>query len=176
MNTEVFLWLYGFAGRWVIFDWIVAFCADALGYLLVAALLIGVVVDRRRVYPVLQVLSVAAIARVLGAGAIHAVLHISRPFTVFTDVTPLVPTTGWSFPSGHATFFFGLAAALWIWNRMWGIVGFCVAIVMGVARVIAGAHWPADILGGAVVGIATAMLVNFVVRKNQPRAGWIRGT
>jgi membrane-associated phospholipid phosphatase len=36
---------------------------------------------------------------------------------------------------------------------------------MGIARIFAGVHWPADILGGALVGIVTALLVNFYARR-----------
>ncbi|MDI9408304.1 MAG: phosphatase PAP2 family protein [Candidatus Pacebacteria bacterium] len=61
-----------------------------------------------------------------------------------------------SFPSGHTTTAFALAtvaAAVFGRYRLWfyGAAG-----LVGVARVLALAHWPSDILAGALVGLVTA--------------------
>jgi undecaprenyl-diphosphatase len=36
---------------------------------------------------------------------------------------------------------------------------------MGFARIFVGVHWPADILGGVLVGIISAIGVNFLLRR-----------
>jgi undecaprenyl-diphosphatase len=71
------------------------------------------------------------------------------------------------FPSGHVTAastYFFLAAYL-IGKRLnapernrpllWVAAGIIVALV-GVARIVLRAHWPADFLGGATLGLALA--------------------
>jgi len=71
------------------------------------------------------------------------------------------------FPSGHVTAastYFFLAAYL-IGKRLnasegkrpllWVAAGIIVALV-GVARIVLGAHWPADLLGGVALGLAIA--------------------
>jgi undecaprenyl-diphosphatase len=44
-------------------------------------------------------------------------------------------------------------------HKKWGIVFFAGAILMGLARIIAGIHWPVDILVGALIGILSAWFV-----------------
>lgn len=57
-----------------------------------------------------------------------------------------------SFPSGHATIFMAISLYIFRKNRLWGIICVCVTVLIGLARVIAGIHWPIDILGGFIVG------------------------
>ncbi len=62
-----------------------------------------------------------------------------------------------SFPSGHASRIFAVAMLVALRFR-WPakVAAFAVAILTGVSRVYLGVHWPSDVLGGAVLGIALA--------------------
>lgn len=65
-----------------------------------------------------------------------------------------------SFPSGHATFFMALAVYfLLIGQRKLGIFLFVSAILIGVARVAAGVHWPSDIIVGWMVGAFVSFII-----------------
>lgn len=104
-----------------------------------------------------------AIARFGAVELIRFFYHRPRPFVAF-NTEPLFAENSWSFPSGHAAFFFALATTLYFYNKKWGVWFFLAAIIISVARVIAGVHYPSDILGGALVGIAVA----YVVKKLAP--------
>ena len=59
-----------------------------------------------------------------------------------------------SFPSGHATTAFACAAAFALFAPRWGVVFFLCALAVAIARVAVGAHYPSDVLGGMVLGVA----------------------
>jgi membrane-associated phospholipid phosphatase len=79
---------------------------------------------------------------------------------------------GSGFPSGHAltamTMALGLSIIAWRWTRHRPVAILAVAVLMllalliGLARVWSGAHWPSDVLGGycfGVIIVALAVLI-----------------
>ena len=89
-------------------------------------------------------------------------IHLPRPFDAFSEVHSLIPESGYSFPSGHATFFMALAMSIFFLHKKAGYVFMIFALVIGLARIIAGVHFPADILGGFILGALVAYLVKNV--------------
>ncbi len=63
-----------------------------------------------------------------------------------------------SFPSGHATTVFALAAVLSLWYPRWTAAWLGLAAVVGWSRIALGAHFPSDVLAGAVLGSAVALV------------------
>jgi undecaprenyl-diphosphatase len=61
-----------------------------------------------------------------------------------------------SFPSDHATGAFALAFGIWLYDRTFGAVFLVLAAIVAFARVYVGTHYPGDVVGGAVLGIAVA--------------------
>lgn len=62
-----------------------------------------------------------------------------------------------SFPSDHATGGFALALGVWLHDRLIGSVLLVLAALLAFARVYVGTHYPADIFGGALIGMAVAL-------------------
>lgn len=102
----------------------------------------------------------ASIFAWLVAQMIKNLFPTARPFEVVGSL-PLTMTTpsGSAFPSGHTAAAFGLAVTLWLHDRRTGIIYLLAAIAVGIARVLSNVHYPLDIVGGAVLGTATAFLV-----------------
>ncbi|MEO8230690.1 MAG: phosphatase PAP2 family protein [Ignavibacteriota bacterium] len=78
-----------------------------------------------------------------------------RPCNALTDVlTPLGCTGSFSFPSNHALNNF--AAAMFFYRLFpklkW--ILFITATLIAISRVYLGLHYPSDILGGAIIGLA----------------------
>jgi membrane-associated phospholipid phosphatase len=67
-----------------------------------------------------------------------------------------------SFPSGHTTLAFAMAASLSDdIHRTWATVGlYGLATGVAVSRVYQQAHWVSDVVGGAALGITSAKLVS----------------
>jgi len=42
---------------------------------------------------------------------------------------------------------------------------------MGVARIYAGAHWPLDVIGGAAVGILSALFIHWLLKGSRRELG-----
>ncbi len=169
MDLYLFHFLYSFAHRSWLFDQIVIFFADYSGYALIGFfvwLLWKEKNNAKRIYGA----SLVALAMILSRGIITEIIRLiyekPRPFVALENVTALVNhSASNAFPSGHATLFFALAFAVWYINKKTGMWFVGIAIAMGVARVIAGAHWPLDIMGGAAVAAVSA----FIIRKILPK-------
>ncbi len=93
------------------------------------------------------------IARVL-----HRIVQSPRP-AVRHGITPLIPvSTDNGFPSDHALLVFSLASILFVFNHEIGVILFVIALVVGIARVRAGAHHSLDILGSIVIALVSTIL------------------
>ena len=74
-----------------------------------------------------------------------------------------------SFPSGHtATSFAGATALSLVYPR--GAPAFyLLAAAIAYSRLYVGVHFPLDVLGGIVIGVATALLLLAAVRRRSTR-------
>lgn len=64
-----------------------------------------------------------------------------------------------SFPSGHATFFAAVSVAVYHYHRNLGALFVLATVLIGLARIIAGVHYPFDILAGFILGGGGAILM-----------------
>lgn len=63
-----------------------------------------------------------------------------------------------SIPSRHTAFAFGVSTCLWIMYPALRWPAALLACIVGAMRVIAGAHWPTDVIAGAALGFILASL------------------
>ncbi len=167
MNTAIFQYLNHFAGQADWSDALIIFCAKYLAYFMVAGLGFFIIFTRDRGRELKMALCAAAsviLSRLVITEIIRAVYPHLRPFQIY-NFTPLLYDYASSFPSGHAAFFFALATIVFIFHKEWGIVYFLGGIIIVLSRIMAGIHWPIDVLGGAIVGVGSAILINFLAKK-----------
>lgn len=70
-----------------------------------------------------------------------------------------------SFPSDHASAAFAIAFTILLFDQAVGTIFVAAAAVVAAGRVVVGAHYPSDVLGGMLVAFGSAL---FVVRMGRP--------
>jgi undecaprenyl-diphosphatase len=106
----------------------------------------------------------ALIALGLGQLVGHA-LPRPRPYLVHSVNQLIAPSVDTSFPSDHATLGFAVAVMIWQYNRNAGAWLLVLAFILAFSRVFVGAHYPSDVLGGAVLGTVTSLAIAAASRR-----------
>jgi undecaprenyl-diphosphatase len=156
--------LHGLAGKSAPGDFLIIFFGD---YFLYVCLIIFVYFAwrNRQQQPKLYGLAIvsALIARFGVAEGIRLFYHRLRPFLAL-HTTHLLSDYAYSFPSGHTIFMFALAAYTFYFNKKLSYFLLASGLVIGLARVAGGVHYPTDIFGGIVFGILTSLAVRAIVK------------
>jgi membrane-associated phospholipid phosphatase len=84
-----------------------------------------------------------------------------RPYDVLDGVRLLIgEESDYGFPSGHTLIVFGGAAVVWLYLRKsYAIILTAEASLVSFSRVYVGVHFPTDVAGGVLLGVACALLV-----------------
>lgn len=174
MNNDIFFFFYNLAHKSSEFDKIVVFAAEFLPYLVI--ILAGIFLlfhhevlpsqnplrEFAKKWQEITIVFFSGISAWLLAYLFKLLLHTVRPFDFFPNVYPLFPEAGYAFPSGHATFFMALALAIFFSYKKAGYVFIFFALIIGLARIVSGVHFPADILAGFILGTLVAYFVKNV--------------
>jgi len=172
MNEIIFYFFYNLAHQSQFFDGAVIFFAEMLPEIFIV--LIGffyyVISDPENDFQVFIQKNGKELVRVFFSGGLawivsvvlKTLVHLERPFVVLKDVTPLFNETGFAFPSSHAAVFSALAVAIYFKNKKAGYAFMLLALIIGIARIMAGVHFPIDILGGFILGALIAYFVKNV--------------
>jgi undecaprenyl-diphosphatase len=139
--------------------------------------------------PILVPIGVAFVLAALLTGRVRLALIVAVVLiaaTLFTDLVkeyvarprppgePLVSASGYSFPSGHtlnSTATYGLLALVALWSRLplairraAVIAGVTLPFLVGLSRIALGVHYPTDVLGGWLAGVAFVALAATLIR------------
>jgi len=174
LDYRIFEFFNAWAGRSSVIDGVIIFFAQYFIWLVYLGLLLWWFLSRNR-FEVRQRLILIFISVVLGrivlVEIIRFLYHRARPFLVYDVVQLIHPVlllgrdNDGSFPSGHAAIVFGIAASIYFYNKKIAVWLMFFGLIIGLSRVIAGIHYLSDILGGAVVGIVSAWLIEKLFRR-----------
>ncbi|MFA6515337.1 MAG: phosphatase PAP2 family protein [Candidatus Paceibacterota bacterium] len=179
MNTYLFYLIYSLAHQSVTLDWLIVFSANTFGYIMVFIAFIFLFFHTDGVFdyrtPFLQFKNKIKEIVLVFSSSLFAWIIVTivkffilspRPFIFFENVKPLFLYGGMdSFPSGHAMFFGALAMSLYFIHKRMGYLFFVVALIVGIARIASGVHFPIDILVGYILGIIIAYIFKLIFYK-----------
>jgi undecaprenyl-diphosphatase len=99
-----------------------------------------------------------------GAKAVKSAVSRARPEAILADVHVREHANGLGYLSGHTAVACALAAAIGPDLPLrWQIVAGATAVVVGFARIYAGAHLPLDVVGGAGLGLLAGILARWAL-------------
>jgi len=163
MNNAIFYFFYNFAHKSVILDWLVVFTAIYFPFVVAFLAFLYLLFYRKSVKEFFIVFVTAGAAGLISK-LLKILIHTSRPTLVLQNISTLFTKTSYAFPSDHATFFMALALSMFFINKKAGYVFFIFALLIGIARIMAGVHFPVDILGGFILGGIVSCLIAFFVK------------
>lgn len=172
MNHALFLWLNGLAGRSPFFDTLIYFAAHDLIFFLVVGYLVFVWQHATQKRPRLIVVTILVVLMAFQlASIIHTLYPEPRPQLTNVPVNVLITLANTkAFPSEHTMIAFLLAGLVWCYpsgvagkQKRLGIAYFSGATIIGLSRIVAGVHWPGDVLAGMVIGLVFGYLGNLLL-------------
>lgn len=149
-NERIFSLLNSLAGRCVFLDWLWIFLAQYAIFIFGVYLMYLAGKDRKLFYRA----ALSAVIVVIAITAIKKFCFLPRPF-LEEKVNLLIthdPNNS-TFPSRHAAVAFTLAWAVFLKKRKSGLWLLILAYLVSLSRIIAGVHYPLDVLTGAALGI-----------------------
>lgn len=170
LEFVIFNFLRGIVGISGVLNALVVFFAEYLGYFLIAGYFALLFFNHRfqgfktRAYWLAFLLLSVILSRALFTEIIRFFYYRNRPFVELGFKPLFEHSASTSFPSGHAAFYFVLAFVVVLLHRKWGWAYVLGAVLMGLARVAAGVHWPFDIVAGALVAGLSVFIVHSLLR------------
>ncbi len=172
MDVSVFEILHAVSGRSSLLDGLIVFFADYLTWFLILGtlfLIFSLKNPKEKIFAFLVIALTAILSRGIFTEVIRFFYDRERPFESLS-FEPLILDFNPAFPSGHTTFLFALAFAVFYFSRFWGFWFLGLSFLVGLSRIIAGVHWPSDVLGGIVVALFAFFIAEKLLKRYRPES------
>ncbi|MGC8774889.1 MAG: phosphatase PAP2 family protein [Chlorobaculum sp.] len=101
------------------------------------------------------------------SGIFKPLFHRVRPCFALEGVRLLVDQShSWSFASSHAANSTAIASLVWLFfwrgetvDKVFTVIVIAYASMVAFSRIYVGVHYPGDVLGGVVIGLASAAVI-----------------
>lgn len=177
LNDKIFFFFYNFVHQFIFLDKMIVFFADLFPYIVIV--LAGIfllfhhqVLSSKNPFKIFSqkwkeiiLVFFSGIFAWGIANLFKIIIQALRPTFIFPQISSLIEKTDFSFPSGHATAFMAIAFAIFFYHKKAGYLFMFFALIIGIARIMAGVHFPIDILGGIILGALIAYLIKYLYDK-----------
>ncbi|GMG96428.1 phosphatase PAP2 family protein [Tepidimicrobium xylanilyticum] len=109
--------------------------------------------------------------------SLKSLLSRERPYNILKDLNTFgIVLKDYSFPSGHTSASFSIAAIIALNMPKLSILVFPIALLIGISRIYLGVHYPTDVVAGIVLGTGSAILVhNYLMNYILSLIGFFQG-
>lgn len=126
--------------------------------------------DRFRNFLILMITSLVVV--LIATNALKIGFALPRPCTPCNDMSSITCNPyclpDYSFPSGHASIMFSVFTSGFLVARKFkkqAILGYLIALVVSLSRIMLGVHTLIDVIGGALLGAAVPVLMYNIYKK-----------
>ncbi len=110
------------------------------------------------------ILAIPAGIAIVVSESISAIYFRERPFVADSSVELLVPhAADGGMPSSHIIFMVTLVVSIFFYQKGFASALAALTLLTGAARVVAGIHYPSDILVGAILGVVIVYLYRWFI-------------
>ena len=137
------------------------------GIIWIALTLIFLIFKKTRKCGIIMALSLI-LGTIVGNIGLKNIFARPRPFTLRPEMVENIIISlpsSYSFPSGHTMSSFETAFAVFLYNKKWGIAPLVLATLIGFSRNYLYVHYLTDVIAGAILGIAIAVIVYYIYKK-----------
>lgn len=145
---------------------IIIFAANYLYWIIITSALIACLLAKKTIRVSILRLTILAVPLAFLIGKIfNHTYYNSRPF-VIEHIQPLIPHTADNgFPSDHTLLTMTIAGIIFIYHKRLGGLLAILALVVGIARILAKVHHPIDILGAIAIAMLTIYLSLYILKR-----------
>jgi len=158
IDTSLFFEIYNLSGHSRLTDFLIVFFGEYFIYIACATALYFCYQKYGLQWKQYITVGISLISAITAFEIIKRWTARLRPFLEF-NVQHILSDYSYAFPSGHTTIMFALATAVFFFNKKLAYFLYASGVIIGLARVAGGVHYPSDILGGAMLGVFTAVIV-----------------
>ena len=114
----------------------------------------------------LQVAAAMLLTFIVGNLILKNMIHRDRPCWIDPSITLLVKSpSDFSFPSGHSMNGFTASVSILLCDKKLGIPAVILAAAIAFSRLYNFVHFPTDVIAGIVIGIVSALFVNYLFQR-----------
>lgn len=114
----------------------------------------------------LQVAVAMLLTFIVGNLILKNMIHRDRPCWIDPSITLLVKSpSDYSFPSGHSMNGFTASVSILLCDKKLGIPAVILAAAIAFSRLYNFVHFPTDVIAGIVIGIVSALFVNYLFQR-----------
>lgn len=156
LNKEIFSFFNNLTGNNTILDGIWIFLAQYAIFIFGLVLIYLLRNDRRLFFKA----AFSALTTVVIVALAKKIFFFPRPFAQEGVKLLISHIADSAFPSKHTAVAFVLALGVFLEKKRLGIWLLVLALLIGLSRIVVGAHYPADILAGMLIGICVSFLTH----------------